>query len=701
MKTINYLVIFFFLTILCNFSSAQVNHFIYKEAFNDIAVSGDTFWISSSKSGLIKWQNSGNETIYINETNSGLISSRITCLYIDQNENLWIGTDMAGVMKYDGTNWVSFTSENSELRTNWISAINEDQEGNIWLAIYNEGVTKISPNGTLTNFYTYINPELEPDTFHSIFVDQSGKIYFGWSILAIYHESSWQVYNYDDIGASHFTAMDEDNEGNIWLVSSSFGLTKFDGEEFTVYNTNNSNLPTDDLRDIYIDENNTVWIASSGNGLLKFDGETFDSFIPIINGVDIKFLDKITTNSSNQIYVLGYNSFIEFDGSTFRNHDLNDVPFQISFVNDIVIENQETQISTNNSFLTLENNIWIDEMCSSTSSNSSHTNIFDTLFIASNDGLLKYKGEEWINYHSSNSNISANQINCLTSDTAGTIWFSPKDNGLQTYKNGIIQNVQINGNLASNTILHLHYDSNDILWAGTFRNGLSYYKNGIWYTQNLDDSDPAKFQYITDIAENNQGHVYISTYSGIVKAIDTVFQIVNRNSTSAIAIDQNDNLWTYSAFSNQPDWLIKYTETDSTLYNPLGARIDFDQINTMSFDNEGYLWIGYSILGVVKLDVNNMLHNEISSPTNIEENNLQQISGIVISPNPSINIFELKSKTKAIQHLEIYNLKGQLILNKQTDSKETTIDLAGYSKGLYIVSYTIEGIKFAEKIVLK
>ena len=55
--------------------------------------------------------------------------------------------------------------------------------------------------------------------------------------------------------------------GTVWG-----GLAKFDGTNWTVYDTTNSPLPQDVIGSIAIDTCGIKWIGTMGEGLAKFDG---------------------------------------------------------------------------------------------------------------------------------------------------------------------------------------------------------------------------------------------------------------------------------------------------------------------------------------------------------------------------------------------------------------------------------------------
>ena len=60
-----------------------------------------------------------------------------------------------------------------------------------------------------------------------------------------------------------------DGQGNKWIGTNGGGLVKFDGVNWTVYNTWNSGLPDNNVRSIVIDRLGNKWIGTNG-GLAVF-----------------------------------------------------------------------------------------------------------------------------------------------------------------------------------------------------------------------------------------------------------------------------------------------------------------------------------------------------------------------------------------------------------------------------------------------
>jgi len=87
----------------------------------------------------------------------------------------------------------------------------------------------------------------------------------------------------------------------------------------------------------------------------------------------------------------------------------------------------------------------------------------------------------------------------------------------------------------------------------------------------------------------------------------------------------------------------------------------------------------------------------MDSTTQINEINYQ--NKIKIYPNPVTNNLNIESQQKAV--IEILNIQGQAILQKQIQQGNTDIDISGLAKGLYILrlysNYKTEVTRFVKE----
>jgi len=190
----------------------------------------------------------------------GLINNSVNCVTIDDNQNIWFGTNN-GVSKFDGVNWESFTTDMSpDLVDNSITAICATSAGEIWLGS-DFGVSVFDGS----TWVTYVEEDgLGDDRVSYISEDVDGVIWIAEKNgLSRFDGSSWITYGTEEglpFGGLNYVTFDSNNE--LWLANSIFGLIHFDGLNFTTYNTN-SGLISNTVRAIAIDENDNKWVGTA------------------------------------------------------------------------------------------------------------------------------------------------------------------------------------------------------------------------------------------------------------------------------------------------------------------------------------------------------------------------------------------------------------------------------------------------------
>jgi len=121
------------------------------------------------------------------------------------------------------------------------------------------------------------------------------------------------------------TALLIDNAGNKWLsftdvnASSNVGLVKHNGSVWTVYSTTSTPaLPTNNINALAKDVTGNIWIGTKGFGLVKFDGTNFTTY-NTSNGLASNTVTCIET-VGNQVYIGTRSGLSRYDGITFTNY---------------------------------------------------------------------------------------------------------------------------------------------------------------------------------------------------------------------------------------------------------------------------------------------------------------------------------------------------------------------------------------------
>lgn len=198
-------------------------------------------YFASYREGLLHISGDDIQTLY-NDYNSPFKDAR-SCL-MTSDSSLWvIGKDEdrnSVVATLKNGVWKSYTSANSPVNQ-LVYNLMEDSQGNIWITM------------------------------------GAGMIKFDRSGWAHYPLDVPPVYNIDTA-----VEMVEDSYGNFWISTSYAGLFYWDGYDFINYNITNSDVISNNLRDLELDQEGNLWILGS-YGLSKlYTGNMLNS--PAVKG---------------------------------------------------------------------------------------------------------------------------------------------------------------------------------------------------------------------------------------------------------------------------------------------------------------------------------------------------------------------------------------------------------------------------------
>ncbi|HMM11217.1 MAG TPA: two-component regulator propeller domain-containing protein [Bacteroidales bacterium] len=175
-----------------------------------------------------------------------LAKLEINRLYTEQDSLLWIGTQVAGLYKYNLitqtiTRYAHAIDNPNSLSDNRVYDICRDNRGNLWVGTFN-GLNRLSTG--LPLFRTFRNNPLDDNS--------------------LLNNSVW--------------AFEEDAEGRIWIGTeegiSIFDRTRLSFSHIRANPAKRNGLPAGHIREIYRDSRNRMWIGTRYNGLSLYDPAT-------------------------------------------------------------------------------------------------------------------------------------------------------------------------------------------------------------------------------------------------------------------------------------------------------------------------------------------------------------------------------------------------------------------------------------------
>ena len=132
--------------------------------------------LCATKNGAIEI--TGSNTFYYTLSN-GLIFENIRCVFIDSEDNIWLGTNGKGLLKLMGKSIISYTKSDG-LSSDAVMSISQDRQGYYYFGTYDAGVTKWKEDGDSAGS-VIINRELKNSTIWVTAVDRHNRCWVGSS----------------------------------------------------------------------------------------------------------------------------------------------------------------------------------------------------------------------------------------------------------------------------------------------------------------------------------------------------------------------------------------------------------------------------------------------------------------------------------------------------------------------------------------
>ncbi len=262
----------------------------------------------------------------------GLLQGGFTALALDNQNRPWVGTFEQGVLRFNGSSWIQYnTSNTTGFPDNFINAITVAPNGDVWIATYN-GVGRF--NGTNWITYNTISlPAIPNNLVRTIGVGVNGTVWIadGQSMGPIRFDlTSWTVVDATPIGITpgSIQAIWVSEIGDPWIGTATSGIAHYVGSWQYHSTTQNSNLPSNDVRSIQGDLYGNLWIGTS-NGLARLIRPTTltDVYKNTDSGMPTNSVRFVAVGSDNRIYAATdsglavYSGFQKTSGSnlTVRN----------------------------------------------------------------------------------------------------------------------------------------------------------------------------------------------------------------------------------------------------------------------------------------------------------------------------------------------------------------------------------------------
>ncbi len=583
--------------------------------------------------------------------------SEINALLLSENrKTLWVGTN-GGLEKRDAqTGELQQVLLNTDgLPDNSIVSLLSDGQGGLWIGTGN-GLARLSANGQWT-VYDKNNSELPSNGVEALFSDGAGGLcvattdnLFNYTTY-LSADGKWNSIN---MGSSVLiSALLTDGAGGVWMGSRGskdflYGNGLLHGTsdgQVTLYNKDNSDLPSNDVIALLNDKAGGMWIATL-NGLahLSVDGQwkiyrPNDSGLPhnrikalLSDGMDGLWigtqyggLAHLSTNGAWTVYNKNNSGLPDNDISTLLSDGAGGVWIGTDGGNLVHLSVSGT---------------WIvhDESSNGPSSNFVRALLSDGaggLWIGTVDAGLMHlsTSREWTVYDATNSDLPRNWVEALLSDGAGGVWIGTQAayDGLAHMSASGTWTIYNKGNsgLPDGGVRALANDGAGGVWIGTDLVLAHFGASGAWTVYDRDNSDLPP-NMIWALLSDGAGGVWIGTNGGLAHLSAsgewTMYKQKNSglpdNNVRVLLSDSVGGVWigTYEGglarLSVGGQWMV---------YNEDNSGLPDNWVRALLSDGAGGLWIGTEEGGLAHLSTSEQwtVYNETKS--NLPDNSINAL----------------------------------------------------------------------------
>lgn len=323
------------------------------------------------------------------------------------------------------------------------------------------------------------------------------------------HGDLWEIFTRDNSGlpSNEITAIAIDSDSTVWIGTRA-GLARYRNNHWTVYNTSNSQLPSDTVHALTVHPlTDHIWIGTNF-GLARFDGTTWSTYNMANSGLPRNVVTSVAIDQFGTVWAGtlqgGLARFVNNNWMVFRTTN-SDIPHN----------NVRALAATD------DGKVWI----------------------GTDNGLAAFRVTDWEVFNRDNSGLPDNSIKKIAKFDGTSIVVGTEDGGIVIIVDEAWMLFHVgNSILPSNTISAIAAKDNGIFWIGTPYSGFVKSNNLQMRRYNTDNSDLINDQ-ISAIAVGANNKKWIGTAAGLVTYNEiSVAKVVVEPDTLIIPYSESEQL---------------------------------------------------------------------------------------------------------------------------------------------------------------
>ncbi|WP_254508023.1 sensor histidine kinase [Anatilimnocola floriformis] len=548
-----------------------------------------TVFFSTAAHGLDPQRPLSQALLRIWQTPQGLPRVVIYSIFQTKDGYLWLGTQ-AGLFRFDGVRFVPMFADHEQLAKCWIRDLCEDNDQNLWIATEDAGLIRWRA-GRVTSFGQAEG--LPSNHVRCLQVDRRGDLWIGTDRgLACLRDGKVAAVNQENLRSLPIHALDEAADGTLWIATAGPAVWTSNGTAFTKQSF--KALPAEStINAIHAGPGDTVWLGTSA-GLLRRSGET-ERLFTVAGGLGSDEVLCLATAREAGLWIGTKDGYCRVQGDRLESFQSRDGLSQSTAL--ALCEDHEGSLWVGTKYGL---NQFVDRrtLLPFTTSEGLPSNdtgpVLQTeqgdIWVGTLDaGLAKFAGREFALAATLQAELPSQRILSLAGD-AGDLWIGTDAGLCREHAGQIVEQFTTAEGLPANKILALCRDQAGALWIGTSGGIVKLHAGKLVKPPGLDMTRP-----IQALVAHPGGYLIAAVEGGELYRIAdgevTLFdeQLTGWRDVVAFHVDAQRHLWV--AFRDGGLGLI---DGDKHFRFRAKDGLYDDDIVGIASDDRGRLWVACS-----------------------------------------------------------------------------------------------------------
>ncbi len=258
----------------------------------------NNIWVGTQKNGVIKYD--GKNITHLTRQ-SGLRTNSINVLANDKEGNVWVGTNGYGLQQYKSP-WFVHYFELGDLKEPRITGLSKDALDRIWLGTDN-GHAGFMKDGKISWMKTSLWPE--GTSLYSMWPKNENEVWVCTSqgVWQLRPEQATRYTSKDGLAANEVYYSAPDASGNFWFATAQ-GLSCLRNGKFINY-TSAAGKPLGHMAIVFLDSKNRLWFGGQ-QGIFQFVNGKVQP-VPVLAKYSFKDITTIAEDKQGTVYFGGFN----------------------------------------------------------------------------------------------------------------------------------------------------------------------------------------------------------------------------------------------------------------------------------------------------------------------------------------------------------------------------------------------------------